>query len=80
MQEEEGLDSKQISKRIGLSRSSVDGRISKIDKITKRELAKAILKLISTRKATMDQIFAIGREYGLEEKDFDEIMNSLEER
>ena len=42
-----------------------------------QQLAQAILNLITTRKATIEQVQVIADYYGV---DLDKIMNSLEER
>ena len=78
---EKGLSYQEISDEIKkdgkiLTRAGIAARHKKFLKISEQELAKEILNLTITRKATMKQIQQIADYYGV---DLEKTMNSLEE-
>lgn len=78
---EQGLSYKKIREEliknnINMTREAVQDRLKRFLKANEEQLAKAILNLIITRKATMEQIQQIADYYGV---DLEKTMNSLEE-
>ena len=74
---EENLTDIKIGEMIGMTGQSVGKRIRKIDKITKREIAKGIINLIATKHATIEQVKEMGKYYGV---DVEELLNSIDEQ
>ena len=79
---EKGLSYGNISDKlkengISISRQRIEQRHKKILKFKEQQLAEAIINLISTKKATLEQVKIIAEYYGV---DLEETMNSLEER
>ena len=78
---EQGLTYRKISEHLAedgtfLSRQAIDQRYKKTLGLKEKQLAKAILKLITTKKATLEQVKIIADYYGV---DLEKTMNSLEE-
>jgi len=79
---DQGLSFKKISYKLEedgkiISRQAVERRYKKFLKMNEQELARAILNLSITKKATMEQIQKIADYYGV---DLEQTLNSLDER
>ena len=77
----QGLSYRKITKKleengVEISRQGAEQRHKRFLKLNEKKLAKAILNLTITRKATMKQIQQIADYYGV---DLEKTMNSLEE-
>lgn len=80
LREEEGLSYKKISEHFAdrdITRQGICNRYKRIENYNNKITSKMILDLITTKKATLDQIKVIADYYGV---DLEKTLDSLEER
>ena len=72
-----GTTQSEIARNMGVSKQAINYRKKKLDMIENQKLAKIIVNLIYTKKATIEQVKIIGDYYGI---NIEETLNSLDEQ